>query len=106
MVLVLVNFCPIRNRAALCIMDETLDVQLPPWFAISNSTLKSNSLKKKINSKWMWSCVCPICNATACKLMEENGQDDCQYQDVTITFHNNNNNLRNFFYSNLHHTLS
>ena len=48
MVLVLVNFCPIRNRAALCIMDETLDVQLPPWFAISNSTLKSNSLKKKL----------------------------------------------------------
>ena len=27
-------------------MDETLDVQLPPWFAISNSALKDNSLKK------------------------------------------------------------
>ena len=26
-------------------MDETLDVRLPPWFAISNSALKSNSLK-------------------------------------------------------------
>ena len=26
-------------------MDETLDVQLPPWFAISNSALKGNSLK-------------------------------------------------------------
>ena len=23
------------------------------------------------NSKWMWSCVCPIHNMTACKLMEE-----------------------------------
>ena len=22
-------------------------------------------------SKWMWSCVCPICNVAACKLMEE-----------------------------------
>ena len=27
-------------------MDETLDIQLPPWFAISNSALKRNSLKK------------------------------------------------------------
>ena len=27
-------------------MDETLYVQLPPWFAISNSTLKGNHLKK------------------------------------------------------------
>ena len=29
-------------------MDETLDIQLPPWFAISNSALKRNSLKKII----------------------------------------------------------
>ena len=64
-------------------MDETLDVWLPPWFAISNSALQGNSLKKielllksyknLFNSKWMWACVCPICNMTACKLMEENG---------------------------------
>ena len=27
-------------------MDETSDVQLPPWFAISNSALKDNSLEK------------------------------------------------------------
>ena len=27
-------------------MDETLDVWLPAWFAISNSALKDNSLKK------------------------------------------------------------
>ena len=27
-------------------MDETLDVRLPPWFAISNSSQKGNSLKK------------------------------------------------------------
>ena len=27
-------------------MYETLDVQFPPWFAISNSALKGNSLKK------------------------------------------------------------
>ena len=63
-------------------MDESLDVQLPPWFfAISNSVLKGNSLKKfelllkfyntLFNSKWMWSCVCPIRNVAACKLMEE-----------------------------------
>ena len=29
-------------------MDETLDVRLPPWFAIRNSALKGNSLKKII----------------------------------------------------------
>ena len=27
-------------------MDGTLDVRLPPWFAISNSSQKGNSLKK------------------------------------------------------------
>ena len=27
-------------------MDETLNVRLPPWFVISNSTLKGNGLKK------------------------------------------------------------
>ena len=27
-------------------MDEALDVRLPPWFAINNSALKRNSLKK------------------------------------------------------------
>ena len=27
-------------------MDEILDVRLPPWFVISNSALKGNSLKK------------------------------------------------------------
>ena len=27
-------------------MEETLDVQLAPWFAISNSALKGNILKK------------------------------------------------------------
>ena len=27
-------------------MDETLDVRLPPWFAISSSALKGSNLKK------------------------------------------------------------
>ena len=27
-------------------MGETLDICLPPWFAISNSALKSNNQKK------------------------------------------------------------
>ena len=27
-------------------MDETVDVQLPSWFAISNSALKGDSLRK------------------------------------------------------------
>ena len=35
-----------------CSMDETLDIRLPLWFAISNSALKSNSLKK--NSHFYW----------------------------------------------------
>ena len=72
-------FFPYTTRAVFCSMDETLDIGLAPRFAISNSALKSNSLKKKIlttietlfNSKWVWLCVCPIRNATACKFMEE-----------------------------------
>ena len=62
-------------------MGETLDICLPPWFAISNSALKSNSLKKSSNFYWNLiklcstqnGCghVCPIRNVTACKLMEE-----------------------------------
>ena len=32
--------------AVFCSMDEILDVWLPPWFAISSSTLKGDSLKK------------------------------------------------------------
>ena len=40
------GFGPYATRALFCSMDETLDVRLPPWFAISNSALKSNSLKK------------------------------------------------------------
>ena len=39
-------FVPYATRAIFCSMDETLDIQLPPWFAISNSAPKSNSLKK------------------------------------------------------------
>ena len=42
MVLVLASFCSIHNMS----MNENLDVRLPPWFAISNSALKGNSLKK------------------------------------------------------------
>ena len=76
--LVLVSYA---TQAVFCSMVETLDVRLPPWFAISNSALKDNSLKKfylllkfhntLFNSKWMWSCVCHIHNVVACKLMEE-----------------------------------
>ena len=62
---------PYMTRAVFCSMDETLDVHLLPWFAISNSTMNGNSLRTLFNSKWMWSCVCPICNMTVCKLMEE-----------------------------------
>ena len=65
-----------------CSMDETLDIRLPLWFAISNSALKGNSLKK--NSDFYWNliklystqngcghvCV-PYANVTPCKLMEE-----------------------------------
>ena len=39
-------FVPYATQAVFCSMDETLDVQLPPWFAISSSALKENSLKK------------------------------------------------------------
>ena len=46
MVLVLASFRPIHNMTVFCSMDETLDVQLAPWFAISNSALKGSSLKK------------------------------------------------------------
>ena len=48
MVLVLASFCPIRNMSSFCSMDEILNVWLPPWFAISNSTMKGNSLRKII----------------------------------------------------------
>ena len=46
MVLVLASFSPICNMTVFCSMDETLDVWLAPWFAISNSALKGSSLKK------------------------------------------------------------
>ena len=39
-------FVPYPTWAVFCSMGETLDVQLPPIFAISNSALKGNSLKK------------------------------------------------------------
>ena len=60
-------------------MDETLNIWLPPWFAISNSALKSNSLKLQLllkfykilfSSKCIWLRVCSMHNVTACKLME------------------------------------
>ena len=56
-------------------MDETFDIKLPPWFAISNSALRGNSLKKiaTFKLKWKWSGVCPIRNMTAGKFMEESG---------------------------------
>ena len=74
-------FAPYTAWAVFCGMDETLDVCLPPWFAISNSPLQGDSLKKfqlllksyktLFNSKWMWSYMCQICNKTARKLTEE-----------------------------------
>ena len=59
-----------------CSMDETLDVWLPPGFAISNSALKKsnfywNFIILSFNSKWIWSCVCSIGNMADCKFMEE-----------------------------------
>ena len=48
-------FVPYATWAVFCSIDETVDVRLPPWFAINI----------------MWSIVCPICNMTACKLMQE-----------------------------------
>ena len=36
------------TRVVFYSMDETLDICLPPWFAISNTALKSNSLKKTL----------------------------------------------------------
>ena len=41
-------FVPYVTKAIFSSMDETLDIQLPPWFAISNSALKRNSLKKML----------------------------------------------------------
>ena len=61
-------FVPYATLVVLYSMDGTLDVWLLPWFVISNSALK---IRKLLNPKWMWSCVCPICNMTSCKLMEE-----------------------------------
>ena len=79
MVLVLANFCPVHNMSSFLSMDETLDVQLLPWFAISNSVLKGNSMKKNPTFYWnlikLYSTqnrcghVCPIHNVTACKLL-------------------------------------
>ena len=46
MVLVLASISPICNMTVFCRMDETLDVRLAPWFAISNNALKGSSLKK------------------------------------------------------------
>ena len=45
-------------------MDETFDIKLPPWFAISNSALRGNIMKKIVTFKlkWKWSGVCPIRN--------------------------------------------
>ena len=72
-------FVPYATWAVFCSIDEILDACLLPSFAISNSALKGNSLIKILNllksyktlfiSKWMWSCVCPICNVNACKLV-------------------------------------
>ena len=59
MVLVLAKFCPIHNKSSFLSIDETLDVWLPPWFATSNSALKSNSLKKKSNLCLTYSNICP-----------------------------------------------
>ena len=39
-------FSPYTTRAVFCSMGETLDISLPPWFAISNGALKINSLKR------------------------------------------------------------
>ena len=61
-------------------MDEALDVRLPPWFAINNSALKRNSLKKIltiIEVIKLYSSqngfghvrMCPIHSTTACWLM-------------------------------------
>ena len=63
-------------------MDEALDVRLPPWFAINNSALKGNSLKKIltiIEIIKLYSAqngcghvrMCPIHSVTACWLMVE-----------------------------------
>ena len=38
-------FVPYTTRAVFYSMGETLDICFPVWFAISNSALKSNSLK-------------------------------------------------------------
>ena len=48
-------FFPYTTRAVFCSMDETLDIGLAPRFAISNSALKSNSLKK--NSNYYWNLI-------------------------------------------------
>ena len=42
-------FVPYATRAVLYSMGETLDICLPVWFPISNSALKSNSLKLLLN---------------------------------------------------------
>ena len=52
------NFVPYTTRAVFCSIDETLDVWLPPWFATSNSALKSNSLKKNSNLCLTYSNIC------------------------------------------------
>ena len=38
-------FVPYATWPVFCSMDETGDVQLQPWFDISNSALKGKSLK-------------------------------------------------------------
>ena len=73
-----VAFVPYATWAVFCTMDETLDVRLPPLFAISNRALKGISSLKKNSSFYLnliklystqngYGHVCPIRNVTACK---------------------------------------
>ena len=48
----IVLFVPYATWVVFSSMDETFDVQLSPWFAISNSALKGNSQKKNSNFYW------------------------------------------------------
>ena len=39
-------FVPYATQTVFYSIDDTSDVQLPPWFAINNMALKGNILKK------------------------------------------------------------
>ena len=46
---------PYTTWAVFCSMDETWNVRLPPWFAISNGALKGTVSEK--NDKFYWNLI-------------------------------------------------